>query len=193
MSKRGYGSTKRHRPSLAWTVNNLCDACIEWITSKSDHSHWLLCFPVSDLRYMKAKSEIWHFQRLLLHVVFEIRCSFETNRESNVTMDESSVAEEPKFSLSYISIVPEEPLISAWRDEDFSHGEETTRIESVADEMFEFGSTVTSTPAKRKRKSCEHQILQWAKYHSGSRRNWMHRWRNTRKLPSLEMVKTITT
>ena len=121
MSKRGYGSTKRHRPSLAWTVNNLCDACIEWIKSKSDHTHWarsiqpkfqpvrpgkedhlkrgtrffetfpvgpnrsiefwteisgnfgwmdrahwLLCFPVSDLRYMKAKPEIWHFQRLLL-------------------------------------------------------------------------------------------------------------------------------
>ena len=53
-------------------------------------------------------------------------------------MDQSSVGEEPKFSLS--SIVPEEPLISAWRDDDFSHGEETTRIESVADEMFEFGS-----------------------------------------------------
>ena len=30
-------------------------------------------------------------------------------------------------------------------DEDFSHGEETTRIESVADEMFEFGSTFSST------------------------------------------------
>ena len=56
-------------------------------------------------------------------------------------------------------------------DEDFSHGEETTRIESGADEMFEFGSTVTSTPAKRKRKACEHQIFQWAKYHYGSRRN----------------------
>lgn len=192
MSKCGYGSTKRHRPSLT-SVNNLCDACIEWITSISHHSHWSLCFPESDLRYMKAKSEIWLFQRFLWHVVFKICCSFETNRESHVMMVESSVAEEPKFSSLYISNVPEEPLISAWRDEDFSHGEETTRIESVADEMFEFGSTVTSTPAKRKRKACEHQILQWAKYHSGSRRNWMHRWRNTRKLPSLEIVKTITT
>ena len=154
MSKRGYGTTKRHRPSLAWTVNNYV-----MLVSKSDHSHWSLCFPASDLRYMKAISEMWHFQWLLWHVVFEIRCPFETNRESNVTMDESSIAEEPKFSLSYISIVLEEPLISAWRDEDFSHGEETTRVESVVDEIFEFRSTVTSTPAKKKRKACEHQIL----------------------------------
>ena len=98
----------------------------ESLSSNSHHSHWSLCFPVSDLRYMKANSEIWHFWRLLWHVVFKIRCSFETNRESNVTMDESSVAEEPKFSSSYISSVAEERLISAWKDEDFSHGEETT-------------------------------------------------------------------
>ena len=41
--------------------------------------------------------------------------------------------------------------------DDFSHGEETTRIESVGDEMFEFRSTFTSTPAKRKRKACERE------------------------------------
>ena len=39
--------------------------------------------------------------------------------------------------------------------DDFSHGEETTRIESVGDEMFEFRATFTSTPAKRKRKACQ--------------------------------------
>ena len=41
--------------------------------------------------------------------------------------------------------------------DDFSHGEETTRIESVGDEMFEFRWTFTSTPAKRKRKACERE------------------------------------
>ena len=74
-------------------------------------------------------------------------------------MDESSVAEEPNFSSSYISSVAEEPLISASisLDDEFSDGEETTRTESVGDEILEFKPTFTSTPAKKKRKPCEHE------------------------------------
>ena len=34
-------------------------------------------------------------------MVFKIRCSSETNRESNVWMDEPPVAEEPHFSPSW--------------------------------------------------------------------------------------------
>ena len=41
--------------------------------------------------------------------------------------------------------------------DDFSHGEGTTRIESVGDEMFEVRSAFTSTPAKRKRKACQRE------------------------------------
>ena len=43
-------------------------------------------------------------------------------------MDDSSVAEEPKFSSSIISSVAEEPLISASIDDKFSEGKETIRI-----------------------------------------------------------------
>lgn len=84
---------------------------------------------------------------------FKISFSFEANRESNVTMDESSVAEDPNFSSSYISSVPEEPLICASMDDEFSNGEETTRTESVGDEIFEFGPTCTSTSAKKEEKT----------------------------------------
>ena len=40
-------------------------------------------------------------------------------------MDESSVAEEPNFSSSYISNVAEDPLICASMDDEFPYGEET--------------------------------------------------------------------
>ena len=46
-------------------------------------------------------------------MVGDVPTVVETNRGSNVTKDESSVSEEPKVSLSYISLVLEEPLISA--------------------------------------------------------------------------------
>ena len=51
--------------------------------------------------------------RSFLLLVTTVTTLITAAKETNVTMDESSVAEEPKFSLSYISIVPEEPLISA--------------------------------------------------------------------------------
>ena len=70
-------------------------------------------------------------------------------------MAESSVAEDPNFSSSYISSVAEEPLISASMDDEFSNGEETT--ESVGDEIFDFGPTFTSTSAKKKRKPYDHE------------------------------------
>ena len=184
MSKRGYGSTGRHRPSLT-PINNLSDTCIEWITIIKIPSLSLVTL-FSGKWLALHESEVWN---LTLLTVTKIRWLFKTNRESNVKMDESSVVEDPKLLSSYISSVAEEPLISTWSDEDFSHGKETTRIESVADEMFEFGSTVTSTPAKRKRKAYEHRILQWAKYHSGScRTECINEGTvpNTRKLPSLE-------
>ena len=47
---------------------------------------------------------------------------------SNITMDDSSVAEEPNFSSLIISRVAEEPLISALIDDKFSEGKETIRI-----------------------------------------------------------------
>lgn len=40
---------------------------------------------------------------------------------------------------------------------EFSEGEETIRMESVSDEIFEFDPTSSSTPAKRKKKACEHK------------------------------------
>ena len=47
---------------------------------------------------------------------------------SNITMDDSSDAEEPNFWSSIISSVAEEPLISASIDDIFSEGKETIRI-----------------------------------------------------------------
>ena len=41
--------------------------------------------------------------------------------------------------------------------DDFSNGEGTTRVESVGDEMLEVRSAFTTTPAKRKRKACQHE------------------------------------
>ena len=55
------------------------------------------------------------------------------------------------------SSVAEEPLISASMNDKSSEDEETIRVESVCDGMFEFEPTSTSTPAQRKRKACEHK------------------------------------
>ena len=49
-------------------------------------------------------------------------------RRSNVTMDESSVAEGPDIWSSIISSVAEEASISASMDDEFFEGEETMRI-----------------------------------------------------------------
>ena len=108
-------------------------------------------------------------------------------------MDESSVVEEPNFSSSYISSIAEEPLISVSTDDELSDGEETTSIKSVGDEMLEFGPKFTSTPAKRKRNACEHESSDSSMGEEPLRLAQMHRWRNTRRLPSSEIVKMMTT
>ena len=61
--------------------------------------------------------------------VFQNSLFFQNEQgRSNITMDDSSVAEEPNFSSLIISSVAEEPLISALIDDKFSEGKETIRI-----------------------------------------------------------------
>ena len=70
-------------------------------------------------------------------------------------MDDSSLTAEEPWSLSIISSIAEDPLALSIDGGKFEGG--VTKFEELEDEMFE--SLMTSTPAKRKRKTIQNESL----------------------------------